>query len=65
MATDIALVVGCLALLGGRIPVSLRIMLLSLAIADDIGAILVIGMLVLLLALPKAGPASKTGASGR
>jgi len=42
MATDIAFVVGCLAVLGKRIPVSLRIMLLSLAIADDIGAILVI-----------------------
>jgi NhaA family Na+:H+ antiporter len=39
MATDIAFVVGCLAVLGSRIPVRLRIMLLSLAIADDIGAI--------------------------
>jgi Na+:H+ antiporter, NhaA family len=44
MATDIAFVVGCLAVLGARIPVSLRIMLLSLAIADDIGAILVIAI---------------------
>jgi Na+:H+ antiporter, NhaA family len=44
MATDIAFVVGCLAVLGRRIPVSLRIMLLSLAIADDIGAILVIAV---------------------
>jgi len=44
MATDIAFVVGCLAVLGKRIPVSLRIMLLSLAIADDIGAILVIAI---------------------
>lgn len=44
MATDIAFVVGCLAVLGQRIPVSLRIMLLSLAIADDIGAILVIAV---------------------
>lgn len=42
MATDIAFVVGCMAVLGRRIPGSLRIMLLSLAIVDDIGAILVI-----------------------
>lgn len=44
MATDIAFVVGCLTVLGSRIPSSLRIMLLSLAIADDIGAILVIAI---------------------
>lgn len=44
MATDIAFVVGILAVLGSRIPNSLRVMLLSLAIADDIGAILVIAI---------------------
>ena len=44
MATDIAFVVGCLAVLGTRVPVGLRIVLLSLAIADDIGAILVIAI---------------------
>jgi len=44
MATDIAFVVGCLAVLGSRIPGTLRILLLSLAIADDIGAILVIAI---------------------
>jgi NhaA family Na+:H+ antiporter len=44
MATDIAFVVGCMAILGPRIPRGLRVMLLSLAIADDIGAILVIAV---------------------
>ena len=44
MATDIAFVVGCMALLGSRVPRGLRVMLLSLAIADDIGAILVIAI---------------------
>ena len=42
MATDIAFVVGCMAVLSRRVPPGLRILLLSLAIADDIGAILVI-----------------------
>ena len=44
MATDIAFVVGCMAVLGPRIPHGLRVLLLSLAIADDIGAILVIAV---------------------
>jgi NhaA family Na+:H+ antiporter len=41
-ATDIAFVVGVMALLGRRVPFGLKIMLLSLAIADDIGAVIVI-----------------------
>jgi NhaA family Na+:H+ antiporter len=44
MATDIAFVVGCMALLGPRVPRGFRVLLLSLAIADDIGAILVIAI---------------------
>jgi NhaA family Na+:H+ antiporter len=44
MATDIAFAVGCLAIVGTRVPASLRIMLLSLAIVDDIGAIVVIAL---------------------
>lgn len=44
MATDTAFVIGCLALLGPRIPKSLRVFMLSLAIVDDIGAILVVAI---------------------
>ena len=44
MATDTAFVIGCLALAGSRIPPSLRVFMLSLAIIDDIGAILVVAI---------------------
>jgi NhaA family Na+:H+ antiporter len=42
MATDIAFVVGVLTLLGPRVPHGLKVLLLSLAIADDVGSVLVI-----------------------
>jgi Na+:H+ antiporter, NhaA family len=44
MATDTAFVIGCLAPFGSRIPPALRLFLLSLAIFDDVGAILVVAI---------------------
>ena len=44
MATDIAFAVGILSLLGNRISTPLKVFLLSLAIVDDIGAIIVIAV---------------------
>lgn len=45
-ATDLALAVGVLSLLGRRVPPSLKVFLLTLAVVDDIGSVIVVGAFV-------------------
>lgn len=53
MATDIAFAIGLLGLLGTKIPFSANFFLTTLAIVDDLGAVLVMAIFIATLAFPE------------